>query len=108
MYAVVRTGDVVLLGGTFTALRSPDDSVTRSRAGLAALDAVTGALLPWNPGVSGGEVRALATSEDGTTVYVGGTFTSLAGQASTGLGAVSLSSGAPVAGFSTTLAYGGV
>jgi hypothetical protein len=108
VYAVARAGDTIVLGGTFTALRSPDDSVTRSRAGLAAINATTGELLPWNPGATGGEVRALEVSADGTTVYVGGTFTSLAGQARTGLGAVSVSTGASITTFRTTLSYGGV
>lgn len=113
VYSVVRVGDTILLGGTFTSLRSPDRSTTQSRAGLAALSATTGALLPWNPGTSvtstsGHEVRALATSSDGATVYVGGTFTSLAGQPTTGFGAVSASTGAAVPGFKTTLEGGGV
>lgn len=108
VYAVERVGGTVLLGGTFTHLRSSQSGATQARAGLAALDAATGALLPWNPGAAGGEVRALETSADGAQVFVGGTFTTLAGASSSGLGAVQLSSGAAVPGFRTALAYGGV
>ena len=107
VYAAVRTGSTVVLGGTFTSLRSPDDTVVAQRAGLAAFDAATGALLPWNPGALGGEVRALVASGDGSALYVGGTFTSLAGQPRSGLGAVLMSSGAALPGFSSSLAGGG-
>ncbi|RJK97918.1 fibronectin type III domain-containing protein [Vallicoccus soli] len=106
VYAVARVGDVVLLGGSFTALRSPDDRTTVARARLAALDAGSGALLPWDPGASGGDVRALEVSGDGSTVYVGGYFTGLAGQARRGLGAVGLADGRPVAAFGAEVNIG--
>ncbi|TDO50087.1 hypothetical protein EV643_105318 [Kribbella sp. VKM Ac-2527] len=79
--AIASVGNVVYLGGSFTAMDGT------SRSGLAAVDRVTGALLPWNPGVSG-TVSALAVSADGTTVYVGGSFSGLGGQSRANLGAV--------------------
>ena len=79
--AVVMSGNVVYLGGTFTSMGG------QSRSGLAAVDRVTGALLSWNPGVSG-SVSSLAVSTDGTTIYVGGAFSGLGGQGRANLGAV--------------------
>jgi fibronectin type 3 domain-containing protein len=58
-------GKTIYVGGAFNAV----DGVTRHH--IAAFSATTGALLPWNPNVSG-QVSAIATS--GNTVYVGGTF----------------------------------
>src|SRR5689334_11020479 len=71
--AMVRLGDRVVIGGTFTGLRSPA-GVTFDRSRIALVDANSGAPVPaWTPSVNG-PVRALAT--DGQRVYVGGAFTS--------------------------------
>ncbi len=93
VYAVARVGDAVVIGGTFTALWSPNGATTVSRNRLAAFDATTGALLPWNPGAND-VVRALEPSADGTGVYVGGAFTTVGGAARARLALVSLASGA--------------
>jgi len=74
IYAVARSRGRVYLGGSFGKLNGT------ARAGLAALDARTGALLDWQPRVFGrtkdddAEVYALAPSPDGRTVFVGGSF----------------------------------
>lgn len=64
----------------------------QSRNNLAAVDATSGALRPWNPGADG-TVSTLDASPDGSTVYVGGAFTRLAGQQQPHLGAVSATTG---------------
>ena len=84
-------GRVLYVGGDFAALTAADGTV-EARPHLAAVDAATGALLPWFPpedaggryyGQTGtkdesrpGGVYAIAPSGDGTTVHVGGTFLS--------------------------------
>lgn len=76
--AVLEIGGTVYIGGSFTALRRPDGStVTRNR--LAAIDATTGDVTPWNPDANGA-VLALAASDDGTRIFAGGDFTSIAGK----------------------------
>ena len=75
VWAIVRIGDAVYLGGNFTeAVRS--DGLTRPRTDLMAVNVVTGALLPWQPSVSG---IVFSIAEDGTTLLVGGDFNSVNG-----------------------------
>jgi outer membrane protein assembly factor BamB len=71
----------LLIAGSFLGTGGPE------RAGLAAFDATTGALLPWNPSVPGGHVHALASS--GKTIYLAGAFKRVSGKARVGLAAVS-------------------
>jgi hypothetical protein len=77
VFSMARSGDVVYIGGAFTTLRNPATGQRVARAFLAALDANTGELLPWNPGANA-KVRALAVGDDGT-VYAGGDFTEAGG-----------------------------
>lgn len=90
-YALARAGDMVIIGGSFTSMVS-STGATAARSRLAAVSASTGALLPWAPNPNG-EVRAVAVSGDGQTVYVGGTFTSIGGATRANLGAVLATTG---------------
>jgi len=75
----VISGNTVYLGGSFTAMlpagSTGSGAVTRN--GAAAINLDTGALLPWNPNVTGGTVYAIETS--GSNVYLGGSFTTVGG-----------------------------
>ena len=80
----VAVGGTIYLGGSFTRATDVDGRVvTRNR--LAAVDAATGGLLPWNPNADR-TVYAMATS--GSAVYVGGDFTRVGGVARGRLAAV--------------------
>jgi hypothetical protein len=102
--AIARDGDRVYLGGAFTRLINSQTGVAHRRAGVAALDATTGELLPWNPQVTGGltstEVRSIGVAPDGT-VYVGGGGLDAAGQPDGLLAAVG-PGGEPVPGWTAT------
>ncbi|MBI3510468.1 MAG: hypothetical protein HY064_07370 [Bacteroidetes bacterium] len=63
--------EVIYLGGRF------DNFSGNTRNGLAAIDAITGNLLPWNPAVNNGTVTAITKSGD--SIFVGGTFTQING-----------------------------
>jgi len=69
--ALALDGNTLYAGGTYAGIGG------QPRAGLAALNATTGVVLPWNPS-SAAEVRALAVSDG--LVYVGGGFAEMGGQ----------------------------
>ena len=93
VYALALNGETVYAGGRFAAVNG------QSRNCLVAMDATTGAVTDWDPGIYGWgvanaqpEVRALAVR--GNTVYAGGDFYYIGGQARPCLAAVGDSSGA--------------
>jgi hypothetical protein len=75
--AIVRVNNVVYVGGKFTQMIDTDGTPL-ARSHLAAVSAVDGHVLPWNPGANG-TVRTMAVSIDGKTVYMGGDFTAVGG-----------------------------
>jgi hypothetical protein len=88
--AITATPDAVYVAGPIVNA----GSARESRARLAALDPVSGAALAWNPGANG-EPQALAVS--GSTVYVGGAFTSAGGFVRTHVAALDAATGSVVA-----------
>lgn len=82
---ILLSGNVLYVAGEFTQVNGVE------RLGLAAVDAVTGALLPFDAHVNGpvGRIR-----KSGNRLFLGGQFTELGGQPRQGLGAVDPISGA--------------
>jgi PKD repeat protein len=78
--AVHPSGSPVYVGGNFNAVGSV------ARGQLAAFNASNGALLDWAPQATGGLVKAMAMSPDGTKIAVGGQFTALNGGNNPGFG----------------------
>jgi hypothetical protein len=90
--AITVANGTVYIGGEFTSVRpagSGGASTTRNH--VAAFDEATGALLPWNPDVTG-NVRAIDIV--GSTAYLGGSFSRVGGAARHNLAAVDATSGA--------------
>jgi hypothetical protein len=86
--AIRIANGVIYLGGDFTALRPPgaaSGSHEVARGHAAAIDARTGRLLHWNPGVNG---RVNAISVLGRRVYLGGSFTRVSGRPRRNIAAV--------------------
>jgi hypothetical protein len=79
VFAQASVGTRVYSGGVFTA------AGFELRQNLAAFDAITGALDDWNPGANG-LVTAMAAGEG--IVYVGGSFTQVAGESHSHLAAI--------------------
>ena len=117
--ALSPTSNVAYIGGDF--------SVTQgvARAGIAAVNSFTGApVLSFDPGAGTGTappptssttttppvgpVAALAVSADGSRLYAGGFFTSMAGVARSGLAALDAATGALDAAFNPAPSAGGV
>lgn len=96
-------GNVVYLGGSFTALRPTAGATATPRAGLAAVDATTGALIPSFVPSLDGEVRSIEASADGTMLFVAGTFRTVSGVSRRGLVAIEPTTGALIASFSPGL-----
>ncbi len=90
--AILRVGDTIYVGGSFTQLRNPDGSAV-ARNYLGAIDANTGRVTGWNPNANN-SVRAFALSPDGSRLYVGGTFTNIGGLSRQRLAAVNPATGA--------------
>ncbi|MDP9241863.1 MAG: hypothetical protein M3O84_01645 [Actinomycetota bacterium] len=86
VWAMVRVGHVIYLGGDFTAALGPAGQHV-PRAHLAAINTTTGSLTAWNPGTNG-PVYALAVRTG--TIYVGGAFTRVKGVPRLHLAAVRL------------------
>jgi hypothetical protein len=98
---VAASGDTIYVGGHFTHATGLDGrTVTRNR--VAAVDATSGALLPWNPNANH-PVYALAVA--GGAVYLGGDFSSVGGAARGRLAAVDAASGAIVDAFRGRVRY---
>src|SRR3954462_10256713 len=76
VWAMVRIGDIVYMGGEFTEAVRADGGATSPRSNLMAVNVVTGFLRPWRPAVDG-IVFSMAT--DGTTIFIGGDFSSVNG-----------------------------
>jgi PKD repeat protein len=85
--SIAATNSTVYVGGSFTAV----NGVERDR--LAAFSTTNGALLSWAPSVADFSVAAMALSPDGSTLVVGGQFTTINGQPEPGLGAIDPVSG---------------
>jgi hypothetical protein len=100
-FATAVIGNVVYVGGAFTHAVSPTGVVGPARLNLAAFCLASGKLLStFNANVNG-PVNALAT--DGTTLFVGGNFSTLNGQAVTRLVKVNALTGARITQFNTPI-----
>ncbi|HET9233555.1 MAG TPA: T9SS type A sorting domain-containing protein [Candidatus Eisenbacteria bacterium] len=76
-------GPVVYVGGTFSTIGS------QPRDGLAAVQTATGYVLPWNVGLTGFERAVNTIKVQGSTVYIGGAFETVAGAPRSGIAAIS-------------------
>jgi hypothetical protein len=96
VWSQVTVGDVVYATGSFTSARpagSPAGSDETPRSNLLAYDITTGKLLPIFTHGLNAAGQVIAASPDGTTIYVGGDFTSAGGQAHQRLAAFDAATG---------------
>ena len=95
--AVVQVGNRLIAGGTFTQVKNWQGGqpiVTRNK--ILAFDATTGQLdTTFTPTVDG-DVLSLAAAPDGTSVFVGGKFTTVNGTSAGGIVKLDVATGATV------------
>ena len=89
---------ILLAGGRLYAHGDFHSVSNAVRPGLVALDPATGAVLPWDPGISAtynfGTLSVGHVAVDGNVLYVTGYFESIAGQARNGMAALDADTGA--------------
>ena len=97
VWAIAPVNGDMYVGGRFTSVRPPGDPAGTGEVAstyLAEFDASTGALVTSFTPTLDGQVTALAVSPDGSTLYVGGSFTHVNGSFRNHLAAFSTSTGA--------------
>ncbi|CUR55417.1 putative quinonprotein alcohol dehydrogenase-like protein [metagenome] len=88
VHSIVHSGSTVYVGGNFGTVT--DANGTYARHGVAAYNADTGLVLPWNPDVHG-LVYAVAVRNQ--SVFLGGAFDAVGGQPRSNLARVSATTG---------------
>jgi chitodextrinase len=91
VFAVKVVGSTVYVGGDFSTVRAPGSGSIAARLNLAAFDMISGEVLPFVADTNN-TVRAIEA--DGTTVWVGGNFSTIGGVGRNGLAAVDAQTGA--------------
>jgi hypothetical protein len=108
VYKLLQVGGTMYAGGTFSSVSTPagvSPGGTFARGNLVAFNATSGVISSFAPSVSG-EVWALAS--DGTSLWIGGTFTSVNGTARRGVAKLNRTTGAVDPAFNANLASGNV
>ncbi len=95
--AVLKIGNTVYVGGSFSEAISPNGSQSVGRSNLAAFDATTGALITSFRADTNASVNDLKT--DGTSLFVSGSFTTIGGVARSRVAALDPATGAVRTGF---------
>lgn len=101
--SIEKVGNQIVLGGTFTSARNDTrndpSGATLERSNLLSFDADTGVISEDFVPDTNGTVNVVIPAADGESVYVGGSFTEIAGQAVKNLARVRISDGSLVTSF---------
>jgi hypothetical protein len=98
--ALAQVGPWIVAGGSFSSVQAAGSTTSLTRTNLFAFNATTGAIsTAFAPTIGGGLVEALAPAANGTSVYVGGAFTSVNGTTVQRVTELDLATGARTAGF---------
>jgi hypothetical protein len=109
VYKFTQVGGTMYAGGAFSSVSTPagvSPGGTFARSNIVAFNAATGVVsTSFAPSVNG-EVWAMAT--DGTSLWIGGTFTTVNGVARRGIAKLNPTTGAVITAFNANLASGKV
>ncbi|MEU4014119.1 RICIN domain-containing protein [Microbacterium sp. NPDC028030] len=110
VWSQTTIGSTVYAVGKFDNAREPKaapGTALTARSNVLAYDITTGALLPFAPQVNG-VIKAVTASPDGSRIYIGGSFSSVNGQARWNIAALDATTGALVPGFVPSIGGSGV
>ena len=96
--SIVQVGNTMVVGGTFTSV-TPVGGAATARSYVMAFDKTTGQLLPGFAPTLNGAVNDLQAGPSGTSVYLGGAFSTVNGVASSRVTQLDLSTGKVTTGF---------
>lgn len=99
--AIVSTPTAVYVGGQFASVDDGVGGPATAQPHLAAFDPVTGDWLPGFRPQLNGAVQALATSDDGSRLFIGGAFTQVNGSPISGLVELDPTTGATISSIET-------
>ena len=108
VYSIVQVDNTVVVGGSFTQVRASSGGATLTRNRVFAFDATTGAISTTFVPNPNGTVYKVQAATDGTSVYVGGNFTTAFGQSRKNLFMADVASGARIPGFNAPHLTGAV
>lgn len=108
VYSIVQVGDTVVVGGSFTQVQNANSGTTLTRNRVFAFNATTGAISTTFVPNPNGTVYKVQAAADGTSVYVGGNFTTAYGQSIKNLFRADVSTGARISSFSAPNLSGAV
>src|SRR4051794_37951259 len=99
VYSMTKVGNWIVVGGSFTQAENYNSSTVLTRNHVLAFDATTGKISTTFVPEPNGTVFKVQTAGDGTSVYLGGHFSSVAGVAMKYLARLDLATGAVTTGF---------
>lgn len=99
VYSVAQVGDTIILGGNFSQARNNSSATVLTRNRLVAFNATTGTISTTFAPNPNGTINVVLPAGDGTSVYVGGSFTSISGQSVKNLARINVSNGSVVSSF---------
>ena len=108
VYSIAQVGNTIILGGEFTQTRNNDSDTVIARTNLVAFDATTKEISTTFAPNPNGTVNVVLPTGDGQTVYVGGNYTTIAGQTRKNLVKIKVSDGSLVTQFNTGAVAGQV
>ena len=106
VYAITQVGDVIYVGGQFTAVAPSNAVAFTDRPYLAAFDAADGNYIASFSPTIDGDVRSLASSSDGSQLFVGGAFTTVNGESRPAIVSLDPASGATLSSFAVSAPSG--
>jgi PKD repeat protein len=106
--SIAQVGNTMILGGTFTQVRNNDSQTVIARSRLVAFDITTKQISTTFAPNPNGDVEVVLPAPDGKSVYVGGSYSSIAGAAVKNLAQVNVADGSLVTTFNPATVDGRV